>query len=121
MVAIAAAVQSRGFTVTHKWWETEDIKDEDRTPEFNRERAMEDIIGVRDANLVLLINSSKSEGKAVEQGVAIQLDKPIIAVGKLGEHSKNVFHYLSQYRWVDNLEEAYKVLESIKWLVDNGA
>lgn len=82
-------------------------------PEKMKDCAKKDVMGVFKSDIVLLINSGKSEGKAVEQGLAIALGRPIVAVGKMGEHSKNVFHWLDDYRWVPTLELAYITIDKI--------
>ena len=53
--------------------------------------------------------------KIVEQGIAIERDIPIVTIGKRGEHSNNVFPYLSNYRWVETLPEAIKVIADLEW------
>lgn len=113
---ISAKFEAIGCEVTHKWWITEDIQESERTAGALYQQAVNDYLGVVRADLLVLINSDKSEGKAVEQGVAIANDKPIIAVGKRGEVSKNVFHYLENYFWVDTVEDAVRALDLIGWL-----
>jgi nucleoside 2-deoxyribosyltransferase len=118
MAGIAAQIEGLGHSLTWKWWETPDIPEGDWGNETKlREQAKNDLEGVRSADLVVVINSAKSEGKAFEQGVAISHGKPIIIVGKRGEHSQNVFHYLTEYRWVDDVNSMLEVLETIKWLL----
>lgn len=121
MPAIAARIEAAGHTITHKWWEAEDTKEGfEASHDILAQQAGWDLNGVRDADLVFLVNSQKSEGKSVEQGIALAADKPILAVGKLGEHSKNVFHYLSNYKWVDTIDDAMMVLSTIHWLLSKG-
>lgn len=109
MGELAAKFEAKGHSITHKWWLVEDGLA--RTLETLREQAQWDFDGVVAADVVVLFNTSKSEGKAVEQGIALGLGKPIVAVGKQGEISKNVFHYLSDYTWVDDVDGALEVLE----------
>lgn len=106
MKAIAEKVELYGHTITHKWWEIEDIPEEARTASLLKEQALKDVEGVINADVVLLVNSAKSEGKATESGIAIASGKPIIAIGRRGEHSQNVFHYLDNFNWVGTVEEA---------------
>ena len=113
MPEIAAKFMGLGATITHAWWETPDGKD----PDYLRECAEADVEGVKTADLVVVINSAKSEGKSFEQGIAVANEKPIIIVGKLGEHSKNVFHHLTNYRWVDTVQDALATFNTIKWLL----
>ena len=110
MPEIARQVEAAGHTITHKWWLVEDVPEDTRSMEDSKEQALDDVYGVMSADLMILINSAKSEGKSLEQGVAIADGKDIIAVGKLGEFSKNVFHYLENYHWVDTLQEG------LEWL-----
>ena len=116
MADISARVEGAGHHITHKWWEAEDTPESERTLAILRQQAINDVMGVKDAELVLVLNTAKSEGKSLEQGVAIADNKPIVIVGKRGEFSKNVFHYLNNYRWVADLSEALEVLDTIQWL-----
>ena len=106
MPDIAEKVEQAGHTITHKWWLSEDAPEAERGSKELRRQAERDVKGVKSADVVLLINSAKSEGKSLEQGIAVADRKPIIAEGKLGEFSKNVFHYLSLYTWVATVEES---------------
>lgn len=108
MSAIAARFEAAGHTITHKWWLEE--TGEDRSVETLREQAFKDWNGVKTAQAVVLFNTKKSEGKAVEQGIALEAKIPIIAVGNMGEHSQNVFHFLPFYTWVNDIDEALAAL-----------
>src|SRR5689334_12067007 len=87
---VAATLAARGYEITQDWWNFESraaaAKDK---PAFLNLCAELDKRGVRTADAVVLINSSKSEGKAVEQGLAIAYGIPIIAIGNRGEYSSN--------------------------------
>lgn len=122
MPLIAEALEALGATITCKWWHTEDkypgAIGPDNGPEslaYYRHHAQLDMQGVLDANLVVVINSAKSEGKAVEQGIALAHHKPIIIVGTLGEFT-NVFHYLGSYRWVPDVPALLEAVKTITWL-----
>lgn len=106
MGAISTQFEQAGHRITHKWWECEDVPEDQKNDALHRWHATLDRDGVLRADRLILINTSKSEGKAVEQGIAMTANIPIIAVGKLGGISKNVFHYLPDYTWVDYVEEA---------------
>ena len=112
MPDIATKFEQAGHQITHKWWLVEDTPESERNFDLLQAQAGLDFCGVEAANFLILINSAKSEGKAVEQGIALGLGKSIIAIGKLGAHSKNVFHYMSNYTWVDTITDALKVLET---------
>lgn len=119
MPAIADRVEGAGHEITHKWWLVEDVPESVRTVQLLREQAIKDITGVKTADLVLVLNTAKSEGKSLEQGVAIGDNKPIVIVGKRGEFSMNVFHYLDNYRWVETVGEALEILDTIQWLTSH--
>lgn len=110
MEVTARVFETAGHQITHKWW---DVVGDEKDSEFLRTCAIEDVQGVLQADVVVLINSAKSEGKAVEQGIAITAGIPIIAVGMLGEFSLNVFHYLDNYTWVSNVSEALQEIEKL--------
>lgn len=105
---VAKQLTEMGHTVTHNWWD-HDFPWEDH-PNLQK-CAQDDVKAVRTADFVLLLNSSKSEGKAVEQGLAIAYNIPIAAVD-LGSDSKNVFHHLPNYIWFKSVEEAIERLSS---------
>jgi nucleoside 2-deoxyribosyltransferase len=103
----ARAFEDLGHTITWKWW---NVKED---PEANhpalRLQAEDDYAGVKRAEVLILFNTGLSEGKSFEQGVATAFCKPIIAIGSK-EVSKNVFHYMGNYTWVYNLNDALFVL-----------
>ena len=122
MEAIAQRFEAHGHKITCKWWATEEVLEGLGANGALKIQAMNDKTGVENCDLLVVFNTSKSEGKAVEQGLAIAMNKPILAIGKLGDGTaKNVFHYLPNYRWVDDVDGALRELETIQWLVDNGA
>lgn len=85
---IAKRFADAGIPVTHPWWHLEGEED-DHT--YLRECAMNDIEGVVEADVLVVLNSAMSEGKAVETGIAIILMKPIIIIGE----RSNIFHHLN--------------------------
>lgn len=107
----AKRVEDRGITITHKWWE---IEGEESDIEKMEQCARLDWNGVADADRLILLNTRKSEGKAFEQGLACAFGIPIIAVGIRGAESKNVFHYLPDYTWVDDTEGVWDVLSTVR-------
>lgn len=109
MPGFAAQLETAGHTITWKWWTHEGEGYAGRTHEQLASFAMEDYNGVVGADLVVMVSSSKSEGKAVEQGIALSLGKRIIAVGTLSEFP-NIFHYLPSYTWVKTFDEVLACL-----------
>ena len=121
MPGISERFEQSGHEITWKCWTTPDIPENaDRNKELTLQ-AHNDMNGVIDADLLVLVNSAKSEGKSVEQGIAISNRKPIIAIGKLGAVSQNVFHYLPQYKWVETVEDAVNAVNLLQWAVDNAS
>lgn len=112
--AYAAVLEQASYILTHKWWEVPEVGETEDKHEILRQQAILDRRGVKEADVILLINSGKSEGKAVEQGIAVALGKPIVAIGKLGAFSKNVFHYLDNYYWRDTFKDALKTLKELE-------
>ncbi len=113
MEDIASIYTDHGYDITHRWWfaESKQVPEAERLA-FLKQCGNDDINGVLDADHLVVYNTAKSEGKAVEQGIAIGAGIPIIMVGKLGEFSNNVFHYTNRYHWVNNTEEAIEELEN---------
>ncbi len=110
MPRAAAQLELAGHSVTHRWWEFEDDpvdgypsnKDSDALTNH----AINDFIGVVTADVVVLVNSAMSEGKAVETGIAIAGNKPIVLVGV----RSNLFHYLPNVHIVDSVDAAVELL-----------
>jgi nucleoside 2-deoxyribosyltransferase len=69
----------------------------DMSAEANR-----DLADINKSDAMVVLNLEKSEGKAVEQGIALEKGLPIIVVGK----RTNVFQYLPKVTVVDNLYDA---------------
>ena len=112
-VDAAALIIAAGHTITWPWWEHEG-KGWAASPKDLAFQARKDVTAIREADVVILLNSAKSEGKAVEQGLAIAWEKPIIAVGQLGDKiTLNVFHYLALYHWVPTIEDAIAHLKEL--------
>lgn len=102
-------VEQAGHIITHKWWGWEG-EEEEATDAFKRECAILDVNGVASADVVLVYNSFKSEGKAAEQGIAIALGKPIVCFTPGEKPSSNIFHYLPCYTHVKTIEEALEAI-----------
>lgn len=72
-----------------------------------RFQAREDIADVRRADVLVVLNLQKSEGKAVETGIAIAAGIPIVSVGD----RSNIFQSLGYE--VDTVDDALVVLASM--------
>lgn len=109
--AIAAQLEAADHTITHRWWLVEDLPGtypSNVDDPYYTQCAVEDYIGVLRADTVVLLNSGKSEGKAVETGIAIAHFKPIIVIGT----RSNLFHYLPNVHMVASADEALELLNS---------
>lgn len=94
-----------GHIITHRWWNFE-AGDEDHAR--LRDLALMDLEGVQKADCLVVLNLEKSEGKAVEQGVALERGIPICLVGS----RTNIFHHLdTDYAMFDTVEEVIDYLE----------
>jgi len=105
----ARIITERGHTVTHNWWDIDGDGSEE--PEFLRNCADQDIIGVLSADVVVVIQGTVSEGKAVEQGIALNNGIPVILIG---EKRTNIFQYLKLFTLVPDLTTALEYLEMPK-------
>jgi nucleoside 2-deoxyribosyltransferase len=111
--SIAGTLEKAGYTITHPWWNYEGEDQDKETPESLAKFAQMDVDAVRTADAVVVYNSAKSEGKAVEQGLAIAWNKPIIVITPWDRPSSNIFHNLSNYTHVTNLHAALEKLSGL--------
>lgn len=107
-IAAGKLLEAAGHTITSRWFTHEgDPNDSAGVTAPNAriiEQAIEDIKDVRRAEMLIVLNLAKSEGKAVETGIALANDIPIISVGP----RSNIFQTLGTE--VDTLEEAINAL-----------
>ena len=101
----ASKLEKAGHVITEPWWHHQDVNGDDSASDELLLQARKDLAGINNADVFVLLNLAKSEGKAVEMGIALAYQMPIFAVGKRGEHSANVFHYLPQVQWFGSVEE----------------
>lgn len=99
--AIARVFEGAGHTITERWWEHDDVPGypNNTTEADDKElanQAIKDFQGVLTADVMVLINSAKSEGKAVETGIAIAAGMPVIVVGV----KSNIFHWMLPEEYV---------------------
>lgn len=103
-------LESWGFEVTSNWFYHNDNGNPNDSAGLTHDRdaiirqAIEDIADVRRADILLVLNLAKSEGKAVETGIAIAAEIPIISVGV----RSNIFQTLGAE--VDTLDDAIVLL-----------
>lgn len=107
-------VEAAGHYITRKWWDHEAASGQhasevDEThAQLLKEQAREDMFGVVTADALIVLNLSKSEGKAVETGIALMSDglHHLVLVGP----RTNIFHYLPCWDIVETIEEAIEAL-----------
>lgn len=91
---VAGLLAAQGHVITHDWWNKEAADDDYREL---RRHAENDFRAVRICDLFVLLNLEKSEGKAVETGIALS-DRRILLVG-VGPRYSNIFHHLPDWLW----------------------
>jgi nucleoside 2-deoxyribosyltransferase len=97
MPSICKLFEGAGFEVTHKWWnfEVKGVDGKTPDPDHGIYCALADYNGVSNADVLVVLNSIYSEGKAVEMGLAMAWNKPICIIGR---NVTNVFLNLSMYK-----------------------
>jgi len=112
--AVGEQLVAAGHDITSRWFQHQgdpnDSTGSALDPKEVRRQAREDISDVFRADALVVLNLEKSEGKAVETGIAIALDTPVISVGK----RSNIFQSLAYE--VENVEEALTVLTILRSL-----
>lgn len=105
-IAFGERLKAEGHELTSRWFHHKSDGDpNDSTgitcsPASIREQANEDIMDVLAADILVVLNLQKSEGKAVETGIAIMAGVPVISVGE----RSNIFQSLGTE--VDTMEAA---------------
>lgn len=101
---VAEIIRHDGHEVTSRWHDEWGLMPDDfvRTEDETREEAEKDVEDVQKSDAVLVLNIEKSEGKAVEQGIAIDRHIPVIVVGE----RTHVFHWLKGVTMKQTLSEA---------------
>ena len=101
---VAGRLRDAGFIVTSRWI---DMHGGNENPSILCKEAQHDWGDIRASTVLVLLNIEKSEGKATEQGIALERGLKIVGVGI---PKNNVFHYLPQYRWVASVVELINLL-----------
>lgn len=104
-------LRDAGHEITSRWFTHEGDPNDatGATVDISRIRAQahDDIADVGRADVLVVLNLQKSEGKAVETGIALMLGRPIVSVGK----RSNIFQTLGTE--VDTLEDAIAYLATL--------
>lgn len=89
-IEVGERFKAEGHTVTSRWFHHEGQANDStgkNSPNWRIvKQANEDIKDVLKADALVVLNLQKSEGKAVETGIAIARGIPVISVGPRGEH-----------------------------------
>lgn len=101
--------QAAGVVVNSRWLDFKGEEDVVKDATMKQE-ALHDIEDVVAADTVVVLNTSYSEGKAAETGMALILMKGLVLIGK----PSNVFHYLD-FPKVETVEEAIEVVKNYPW------
>jgi len=112
-IAVGEQFKAAGHELTSRWF-THDAQGSDPQDSSGlsapnqdsiRQQAVEDIEDVRKADVLVVLNLQKSEGKAVETGIAIANYIPVISIGT----RSNIFQALGFE--VETVEEALDLLQ----------
>lgn len=120
----ADALEAAGHTITKKWWEHREVPGYldptiggDELAEL-AQQSKEDMQGVLTADAFVLLNLEKSEGKAVETGMAFAsavmlahglAQTGVVAFVLVGGKS-NLFHYAPMWQEAVTVEDVVRVL-----------
>jgi nucleoside 2-deoxyribosyltransferase len=113
--AVGERLIAAGHEVTSRWFQHQGDPNDSTGSTLDqievRRQAGEDVIDVCRADALVVLNLEKSEGKAVETGIAIANGIPVISVGK----RSNIFQSLG---WeVETVDDALLVLQVLPYLV----
>lgn len=101
-------LKAAGHEITSRWFEHEGDPNDPTgatvASHIIRQQARDDMEDVVSADVVVVLNLEKSEGKAVETGIAIAMGVPVVSVGK----RSNIFQSLGKE--VVTLEDAIEYL-----------
>lgn len=108
--------EAAGHVVTSKWiTKHTDVDDPEDPRHYDelRKQANEDIDDICRADVFVILNLAKSEGKASELGFAIakNLEFGDIDIYLVGEPSINIFYHLSEVKKCKSVEEVIECLK----------
>ena len=97
--------EAAGFEVTSHWikYHSDAVLGDPKFDEELCNQAVEDLEDVMKADVFIILNLGKSEGKATELGFAYALGIPTILVGP---RTINIFYYLPNVFRADTVEQA---------------
>lgn len=104
--ALQKALVENGHAISADWTTHEyaDVPKEE-LPAFLRKCAMEDLWGVLDADMLVLLPDETAGAHFTELGIALGLCIPVIVMGHDPEkHARNIFYNLSALVFVKDIE-----------------
>jgi hypothetical protein len=106
------ALESAGHTITHDWTgENSDGMEDDVLKQYLVRCANSDLNGVKDCDVLLLLNHQHGKGMFTELGMAIAFDKKVVVVDAWKAH--NIFFSLPHCTTVQTVGEAIELIQ--KW------
>lgn len=105
-------LRDKGYEITHDWT-TEELGDRTgvEATSYLRRCAELDVKGVRDADIVLLINDPKGFGLMVELGIAIAERTPVVVIG--ANLRDTPFFYLDNVICAHDERDAMRVIDDL--------
>lgn len=101
-------LQNRGHTVTTDWTKHKPIKPYSEHQEIAKDYAIEDMEGVKNCDIFILLSDEAGTGIYIELGVALALGKKIFVVGPHDDRSMFFFH--PQVARRTTIDEVFKEL-----------
>lgn len=98
-----------GFVCVSDWTTRQLPRNAAINPTVLQMEAVSDLQQLEHAEVFVILNLGKSEGKATELGYALMMEIPIVLVGP---RTGNVFYHLSVVQQVDTIGEAITVARS---------
>ena len=110
-LAAQVALEAVGHTVVSHWIKYHSDAVIGAPDDFHelRTQALEDVKDLAESHVLVLLNLSKSEGKATELGFALSLDLRVVLVGERTQ----IFHYMPGVEVVATVAEAVALLHPI--------
>ena len=99
----------RGFTVIARWLRRHHASTND--PDILAQEAQHDVDDIYNADVFVLLNTARSDGKATELGMALIFGKPTIVVGT---REGNVFYHLPKVLMAEKLLDTLPILAALK-------
>lgn len=107
---IAKALEAKHYVITRHWWDEEAEADDHKTLAMHARRDLNAVLG---CDIFVLLNLEKSEGKAVETGVALTRHTMGSRAPRLigcGPRYSNIFQQLPRWEWYETVPQLLEAL-----------